>query len=1047
MKNALSLLGRVAVIFVLLCQALSLPSVTNAQSPALPAAENPKNPVPIEANELPAGYHFTRTLGVTGQPYPSGDLQKPYLNGPRSLTLGGASGTTLYLSETQGNRFWAFDTTKSTPETRPLSWAPYGTAGMGGNMYDSTTVVNNPQQVLEDPDRYPWLSNWNYVTIFNQNSGSPLASFQNFDLNGVSFDRNWFDCVTGIGLDTDSSPWRLFVTETCGRNDVLVLTVEDPHTSSPVVKLKQVIDMGQYGVYNPNTLLVRATSPLQVYVGYEGGLIRFTENGADWDRSSQKEDGLQIRGLALNPTDTDNIYAAGRDRNGAGIFQCDFDLNSCNTYIRGDWQNGDGSWTQVLSDPTGLVFDSAGKLYVADGQRATIELFDAPDSVPAEPFYGVRYKPYDTPAVPDPDGKFFFNQPTGVVVDAQENLYVLERNGQRLTKWDASGNFLASFGLAGVERYNGTTDGLNRPQGNPAIDAQGKVYIPDHNNGRVVILDSQLHYLGAINNLNCPGSVSIGPNGDIFISDDCSNTIQVYTADRFFRSQIGVANEPNGDLYSDNQHFNQPRATALIDENTLIVADSNNNRLQKCERTIVGGADVWACSTFAGVTAEWGDDNYHFGRPVGLAWDASTRRLLVSDQTNSGMVRALDENGKLLVQIGDVNQGGWGNEQFNQPDGLTVDSAGILYVTDQYNYRVQKYIPALSPVEFAGQLGGPISRMARSGTYLYAQVGARLGVFSLADPANPALLGLSDVLPGSVIAGPVVADGFVYLTTSDNALRIFSVDDPTHPSQVAMLPVAGPQGLAVSGQYAFVTSCCRNSPATRVMAVDVSTPADPQLAGEFELNMITDIGDRKIQQIVAAPGSGGQIELYLAARAAGVIHLTFDPAADPKFDLSGIFSNPEEDFGFEFVAVLGAGDQIAALDRRSSNSDGRLYIINTAAMTEAQRTETQYTTWMTCDGTGLYLNDWKTLEIYDSSDLASGPISFNIDTLNRPAGLGQLIADGSAQRIYSAANSTGLFSLQLSFLSPKALLFESQFKAPARQPGLSGRNRKHDLRR
>jgi len=53
-------------------------------------------------------------------------------------------------------------------------------------------------------------------------------------------------------------------------------------------------------------------------------------------------------------------------------------------------------------------------------------------------------------------------------------------------------------------------------------------------------------------------------------------------------------------------------------------------------------------------------------------------------------VQKFDSNGNSLTQWGTQ---GSSNGQFYQPNGITTDSQGILYVADHSNDRIQKFVP------------------------------------------------------------------------------------------------------------------------------------------------------------------------------------------------------------------------------------------------------------------------------------------------------------------------------------------------------------------
>ena len=333
-----------------------------------------------------------------------------------------------------------------------------------------------------------------------------------------------------------------------------------------------------------------------------------------------------------------------------------------------------------------------------------------------------------------------------------------------------------------------------------------------------------------------------------------------------------------------------PSAITVVDLNTVLVADSNNARIQKCTRSYGAVVDTmapnvfnesWACITFAGTTFDGQNDSYHFNQLIALAWDGVHKRLYVSENWLNAF-KVLDEYGKLIAVVGEENNYGTSNTMFGTVTGLGIDPSGNVYAVDHNSDRVQKYIPAYSPLEFAGQMGGTIDRLSGDGAYLYANLGARLAVFGLTAPAAPALLGTSDLLPGTLTANPVLTGGAVFALTSDNALRAFSVADPAHPTQVGMLPIIQPVGLGGLDGWLFTVSCCGWGPGwngQRLYAIDGHDPAHPVVKGWLTLDQFNNVNDWYVEKIEVQHGTDGTYNIYLAAHEAGVLRVSFNQAA------------------------------------------------------------------------------------------------------------------------------------------------------------------------
>ena len=96
--------------------------------------------------------------------------------------------------------------------------------------------------------------------------------------------------------------------------------------------------------------------------------------------------------------------------------------------------------------------------------------------------------------------------------------------------------------------------------------------------------------------------------------------------------------------------------------------------------------------------------------------------------------------------------------------------------------------------------------LAVLGNYAYTAGDTWLVVISIADPANPVVVGRSDTTPGLLAHGLAASGSYVYAAAfGDYPLRVYSVADPTHPYEVGhcYLPDSAYQ-VVVKGDYAYV---------------------------------------------------------------------------------------------------------------------------------------------------------------------------------------------------------------------------------------------------
>ena len=154
--------------------------------------------------------------------------------------------------------------------------------------------------------------------------------------------------------------------------------------------------------------------------------------------------------------------------------------------------------------------------------------------------------------------------------------------------------------------------------------------------------------------------------------------------------------------------FHAPEGIALDRQGNVYVTEYRNNGVRK----ITPNGDV---STLAGVSGELGHrdgagEQALFNRPHGLTVD-SAGNVYVCDMHNS-VIRQITPTGVVFTLAGTPSQAGArdgvGSEaRFNQPEDIAVDQYGTLYVADTYNYTIRQITPKGYVSTLAGQAGTP----------------------------------------------------------------------------------------------------------------------------------------------------------------------------------------------------------------------------------------------------------------------------------------------------------------------------------------------------
>lgn len=157
--------------------------------------------------------------------------------------------------------------------------------------------------------------------------------------------------------------------------------------------------------------------------------------------------------------------------------------------------------------------------------------------------------------------------------------------------------------------------------------------------------------------------------------------------------------------------FRTISGVAVGPDDAIYLADSGNQRIRTVRSQTVGGATTWTVSTLAGNgTAGFADGpgaSAQFNNPQGVAVDAAGV-VYVADTANN-RVRRIASDGTVSTLAGDATPGmqnGAGSQaRFNAPQGVATDNQGNVYVADTGNAAVRMINP-----------GGTVSTLAGDGT-------------------------------------------------------------------------------------------------------------------------------------------------------------------------------------------------------------------------------------------------------------------------------------------------------------------------------------------
>ncbi len=398
-------------------------------------------------------------------------------------------------------------------------------------------------------------------------------------------------------------------------------------------------------------------------------------------------------------------------------------------------------------------------------------------------------------------------QPTGIAYDAAGNLYIADGSRHQIFEATLAGSLIVIAGT-GAQGYAGdggpaTAAQLNDPQ-DVIVGADGTVYIADTGNARVRAVTAgvittltgtgQPIYAGdggpvSAASFRTPAALAFDSGGGLLLCDTADHRVR-----RLGLGSGGLASTVAGTGVqgfagdggpASAAELDSPAGLAVAADGRVFIADTHNQRVRLVSST--GVISTYAGTGQRGMSGDGGQAAAaQLANPRGLAM-MTGGTLLIGDADNQRL-RQIDPGGVIRTLAGagmegtSVDGSAAASAALRAPHGLAVSSFGLPTFADTLNGTLRVLTPAgtlFQPAAVAaGRAGSTVQANLRSG------------------PAGAQVYG--PLSASVVVNGPVgTAQGLVTLSEGGNPVGSASLSGGT--AAVTTLPLAAGEHTLLAG--------------------------------------------------------------------------------------------------------------------------------------------------------------------------------------------------------------------------------------------------------
>ena len=374
-----------------------------------------------------------------------------------------------------------------------------------------------------------------------------------------------------------------------------------------------------------------------------------------------------------------------------------------------------------------------------------------------------------------------FNNPTGVSLDSAGNVFVADYSNHTIRKVTSAGvvtTLAGTAGSPGAIDATGSVVRFNYPSG-VSVDTAGNVFVADTGNHTIRkvtsagVVTTLAGTAGSSGSTNATGSaarfyypfgVSVDTAGNVFVADASNHTIRKVTSAGVVTTLAGTPGSAGStNATGSAARFNYPYGLYVDTAGNVFVADTGNHTIRK-----VTSAGV--VTTLAGTAGSSGSTDAtgsaaRFFNPYGVSVDTAGN-VFVAD-TDNHTIRKVTSAGVVTTEAGLASNAGSNNglgsaARFNYPYGLSVDAAGNVFVADFNSKTIRNSVSSAPATVTLSDLSKTYTGSAQAPTTTVSPSGLAIQLTYTGTAASLS----APVTAGSYVVTASVVDDLYYGTTS-----------------------------------------------------------------------------------------------------------------------------------------------------------------------------------------------------------------------------------------------------------------------------------------